>query len=215
MSIIEIVTVVGIIIGIVAGIVQVLDYLGERRKQKKEPANVDTSKAATQFTLRSEPIKNLPLNDVEKMLKEKNFFDGDFNKNGEGLQHEYELIQRKGEKLVIDHTTGLTWQQSGSEQDLSFNKAKQYVHDLNRRKFAGYANWRLPTVEETMSLLEPERRNGELHVDPVFDKKQDWLWTVDESAEGQAWGVSFYHKGCEIRPVGEEGGVRAVRSNHS
>ena len=30
-----------------------------------------------------------------------------------------------------------------------------------------------------MSLMEPTKKNGALYIDPVFDKKQHWIWTSD------------------------------------
>jgi hypothetical protein len=47
-----------------------------------------------------------------------------------------------GEKLVIDLTTGLTWQQSGSLGWLNYSNAEKYIRGLNNKLFAG---WRLLT----------------------------------------------------------------------
>ncbi|MCI0696781.1 DUF1566 domain-containing protein [candidate division KSB1 bacterium] len=85
------------------------------------------------------------------------------------MQHQYESIERDGENLVVDHTTGLTWQQSGSKRGLRYTEAELYVRDLNNHRFAGYNDWHLPTLEEAMSLIEPKRKNGVLHINPVFD----------------------------------------------
>ncbi|MCP4374993.1 MAG: DUF1566 domain-containing protein, partial [bacterium] len=59
-------------------------------------------------------------------------------------------------KVIVDQATGLMWQQSGSEEELTYQQAKEYVQELNDREFAGHADWRLPTVEELLSLVEPE-----------------------------------------------------------
>ena len=50
---------------------------------------------------------------VTSMLVENGFFDRFKNPN-DGIKHQYEPQTLNGEKVVIDHTTGLTWQQSGS-----------------------------------------------------------------------------------------------------
>ncbi len=94
-----------------------------------------------------------------------------------------------GDKVVIDHATGLMWHQNGSD-NLKGNVAKQWVRDLNSRGHAGYSDWRLPTVEEAASLLESGKSNG-LYIDPGFSNKQEWIWTGDEYGSEGAWGVYF------------------------
>jgi TIR domain/Protein of unknown function (DUF1566) len=165
-----------------------------------------------QFLLRSEPLDELADNDVRVMLKEKEFFHSSWNSNGKGLPHQYEAIKQEGQKLVIDHATGLIWQQSGSPNSKTYTDAKKYIRQLNASRFAGYNDWRLPTLEETMSLMESEK-HGELYLDPIFDRKQWWIWTADKTSVGRAWFVLFYYGYC-INVVGgyDLVFVRAVRS---
>ena len=84
----------------------------------------------------------------------------------EYVSHQYE---DRGE-VVIDHTTVLMWQKYSSPNYMSYEDAQKYVEQLNHQRFAGFANWRLPTIPELMSLLEPTRKNGGLYIDPIFDK---------------------------------------------
>ncbi|MCB9501891.1 MAG: DUF1566 domain-containing protein [Deferribacteres bacterium] len=39
-----------------------------------------------------------------------------------------------------------------------FEKAVVYIDSLNKANFAGYSDWRLPTLEEAMTLMEPEKK---------------------------------------------------------
>lgn len=135
------------------------------------------------------------------MLQEKNFFDDNRNKNGKGVAHQYEPLEREGKKLVLDQTTGLLWQQSGSDGTMVFKDAEQYVRDLNQKLFAGYDDWRLPTLEEAMSLME-SKKHGDLYLDRVFDHKQSWVWTSDHLDASAAWVVNFYSGHCYDTPVG-------------
>ena len=107
------------------------------------------------------------------------------------IQHEYETKIIADEKVVIDHATGLMWQQSGSYDYMKRKEVKKWLRGLNRKGYAGYNDWRIPTVEEASSLLEASEKNGNLYIDTVFDKKQRWLWTGDRCSSGGMWRVYF------------------------
>ncbi len=68
-------------------------------------------------------------------------------------------------------------------------EVKKWLRSLNRIGYAGYYDWRVPTVEEASSLLEASEKNGNLYIDTVFDKKQRWLWTGDSYSSGGMWRV--------------------------
>jgi len=87
-------------------------------------------------------------------------------------------FERLGE-AVLDHATGLMWQQAGSPKALTYAETQEYIKSLNEQKFAGYDDWRLPTVEELASLVEPERQANDLYINPMFDKTQTWVWSAD------------------------------------
>jgi len=64
-----------------------------------EPTDNPTLKVVPklpQVVLRAQPLNALSSMAVQKMLKEKNFFDSKQNKNGEGITHQYEAIEREG-----------------------------------------------------------------------------------------------------------------------
>ena len=112
------------------------------------------------------------------------------------IKHDYEAKTVNGDKVVIDHATGLMWHQSGTKNDMNWNKADQWVDDLNSRGHAGYNDWRLPTVEEAASLMESEKKNGVLNIDSAFYSVQAWIWTGDRFGTEKAWVVHF--KRCHI-----------------
>ncbi|MDZ7302679.1 MAG: TIR domain-containing protein [candidate division KSB1 bacterium] len=176
-----------------------------------EPKPAPTPPRPTIIQLRHTRVDPLSVEAVQRMLRQKDFFNKYWNESGKGIRHQYERAERRGAKLVIDHATGLTWQQGGSESYMSFKAAEAYIQQLNAQKFGGYTDWRLPTLEEAMSLMEP-RQYGELYLDPIFDRKQWWIWTSDKESAGRAWYVHFIFGHCDPYAIGDSLCVRAVRS---
>ncbi|MFP3869778.1 MAG: SUMF1/EgtB/PvdO family nonheme iron enzyme [Syntrophobacteria bacterium] len=146
---------------------------------------------AGEVSLRSEP-KNLTDRDIKHLLDQYNFYDSIRNPDGRFANR---LVPgRYGNDMVVfDRATGLVWQQSGSETYMEWEGAHTYIQRLNERRFANFAQWRLPTVEELASLVESQKRNGRLYIDPAFDPHQGWCWSSDRRGEGCAYLVSYYH----------------------
>ncbi len=143
------------------------------------------------------------------------------------IVHDYELMSIKGDKVVIDYSTGLMWHQSGSDEYMSWlsenffgleytsrwNKPEQWLKKLNEKGYAGYHDWRLPTLEEAVSLLESSKKNGDLHIDPLFSNQQRWIWTEDKYNAGAVWAVTFDYGGVDSYGVHSRGNyVRPVRT---
>ena len=99
-------------------------------------------------------------------------------------------FQVNGDGTVTDRATGLVWQQAGSDYPVTWYEAREYIDQLNRKRFAGRADWRLPTVSELMTLLTPVPRAGDLCIEPVFDPTERWLWSSDRCSFVSAWYVS-------------------------
>jgi hypothetical protein len=193
--------------------------LDSMRLQSTTLKTAPSAKSLQTLQLRSQPEDTLAVEAVEAMMKQYDFYcsETEWSKDwshpqGKGINHKYELQQRG--KVVIDHTTGLMWQQSGSPKSMAYKNAKDYVAQLNKESFAGFNDWRLPTLEEAMSLMEPKKFNNDLYIDSKFDKTQEWIWTTDVYAVSVAWVVSFNGGGCYHSGVGDFSYVRAVRSGH-
>ncbi len=88
---------------------------------------------------------------------------------------------------VTDQATGLTWEKGGSEYPLSFDQALEYPVGLNQKRFAGHADWRLPTVDELASLFRTHSQPGEFCIEPVFDPSKRRLWSCDSKSFISAW----------------------------
>lgn len=150
---------------------------------------------------------------AKKMIIDRGFYDKYKNPNGKGISHQYKLRVFNGDSVVVDDATKLTWQQSGSKEYMTYADAEKHIRDLNDKAFANYEDWRLPTLEEAMSLMDREK-HGDLHIDTkFFDTTQSWIWTADKGSAGAgvAWAVGFSLGFCgyDVLYVGFY--VRAVR----
>jgi hypothetical protein len=129
------------------------------------------------------------------MLKSKNFFSKECpeNKNYCNPQGDFrnDFVSRKIGKadVVVDRATGLMWIKKGSAAYFEFKKAEKYVRKLNSKVYAGYSDWRLPTLEEAASLLE-NRRKRNRYIDPVFSMRPI-IWTGDKFDGEIGWVVNF------------------------
>ena len=100
-------------------------------------------------------------------------------------------FQENSDGTVTDKATGLLWEQAGSDYPMTWHEAHGYIEQLNRGRFAGSANWRLPTTDELMSLLTPAPRAADLCIEPIFDQGKRWLWSSDRRSFVAAWYVSI------------------------
>ena len=156
--------------------------------EKPKLAYIPKEVQSAKVTLRKKP-KILGSSDLKNMYVKYNFFDnnrhpmGNFN-NG---------FIDNGDGTVTDTITGLKWQRNGSTRELSRREANSYVKMLNEEKFAGYSDWRLPTIEELASLLTKSTRQ-DLCIDSVFDRKQKKCWSTDSLPRGTMGHSAYYQK---------------------
>ncbi|GAX61547.1 hypothetical protein SCALIN_C24_0046 [Candidatus Scalindua japonica] len=128
------------------------------------------------------------------------------------IKHDYEQKTINESKVIIDHTTELMWHQSGSKDYINLKKAIKWIKKANQKNYAGYNDWRLPTLEEASSLLEQKMVNNNF-INPVFDKKQWGMWTGDKCGRSNAWIVIFVNGTMNQSHVGSAATfVRPVRS---
>lgn len=160
-------------------------------------------------TLRSQAAQLLEKS-VREMIKRKGFRDSSWNPDGD-FSNDYHPRGSKDEEVIVDCATGLTWQKSGSSGEVTLNEAKEYVRTLNEEQYAGYSDWRLPTLEELASLLEPGKRSG-WYIDPVFDTTQATCWSTDQEVNSSdVWVIDFFDGiVASLNPRGNIS-VRAVR----
>ncbi len=202
---------------------QTQEVTDNQEPTEKIAATTEPKTSSPKYSLRQTPRDDLSINEVKEMLKKYDFhcktneWSKEWaNQQGKGIYNQYKEKAINGNKIIIDYATGLTWQQSGSDNYMIYQRIQAYLNNLNKSQFAGFNDWRLPTLEEAMSLMEPQKSDNGLHINPLFDKTKLIIWTADLSKASSAWAVDFYFGWCS----GDNGftavshKVRAVRSGH-
>lgn len=180
-------------------------------QEKNEPI---TKPKFAVLRLRAEPAK-LSEAEVAAMITKHDFFDLKRNENSRGLNRKLEMQDISGDKVIADPTAGLMWQSGGNPNSLWYDETKSWISELNQQGYAGYKDWRLPTLEEAMSLIKNASERYGLYIEPIFDNKQSGIWTADlnENAS-RAWVVFFNYGSCYVNCFDFKNFARAVRSEN-
>ena len=152
---------------------------GLPKKGASLPAREKASLRATGTVLTEEEVAGL--------AAQHNFYDSRHNPQG---TFNNALVDNGDGLTVTDQVTGLMWQRGGCDLTTSRNVQK-YVEELNRQRFAGFADWRLPTMEEAFSLLEPQVNEKGAHLHPCFSKEQPFVFLADQRKPGGYWFMDF------------------------
>jgi hypothetical protein len=100
-------------------------------------------------------------------------------------------------EAVLDRETGLVWEQSPDTSTENWGNAS--YHCLNLAK-GGKKGWRLPTVDELTSLVDPTQSNPALPAGHPFSDVQSsdyWSATTAASYEIFARAVGFHDGGVD------------------
>lgn len=178
------------------------------------------SEASLRITrLRNEPMA-LARQDIVQMIQKHRFHHpADWSKydlspsiTGD-FQHEYVLKDFQGVQVIIDYATRLMWQQTGPDKPMTWQNAYRYIEQLNTEGYAGFSNWRLPTIEELASLLEERKTQEDLFLDAIFGPIPLWCWSADKAPTTKtAWYISFNSGGIQQHTTENTAFVLAVRS---
>jgi len=137
-----------------------------------------------------------------------------------------ELAKRfvdNGDGTVTDLETKLIWKQTDSFQDTSkwnnWFRAQEYIQSLNIEKFAGYSDWRMPTLEEAESLHDENHSikdmdRMDIFISSAFSPGGGFTcWTSNEMPHATA-AIYYYrygHANSNHKEDITKDSVRAVR----
>lgn len=105
---------------------------------------------------------------------------------------------------IHDKNTSLMWMRNDYWQMenkwVNWYTAVEYAQRMNNKNFAGYSDWRLPTVKEANSLYERRKRNTDkdgdkIFIDRIFPKGSGWSTWTNEEKQNKALIVSLKDEG--------------------
>ncbi len=122
---------------------------------------------------------------------------------------------RQGDYTVVDGETGLEWQLRPSDDPMVWKDGVAYVETLNKNRFGGHSDWRLPSTNELKSLIAPEEDGTTgLFVDKIFGfQKCFWTGTETDHQRHRAAYADFYYGDMYVMEENyADFYIRAVRS---
>ncbi len=129
----------------------------------------------------------LQQSEIAAFVKKWNFFEAEHNPEGAFANH----FADPGDGLtVVDQRTGLMWQRTGLDIT-SIRTMLRNIEQLNKDTFAGYSDWRMPTMEEAMSLMDSTQNSKGTYLQPCFSKEQPFIFVNAKRKPGGYWFVDF------------------------
>ena len=120
---------------------------------------------------------------IPGLVRSYDFFDSKYNPQGGFSNY---LVDNGDGLTVTDKVTGVMWQRHGSDL-ISIRQMQRHTAELNKKSFAGYSDWRLPSIEEAASLLEPSLNDKGLYLHPCFSKQQPFIFLDGQRRPGGYW----------------------------
>ncbi len=136
--------------------------------------------------LRSRPMV-ISEAEIGRLVVQGDFFESRYNPAG---FFQNTLVPGNDHRTAVDLRTNITWQLGGPDHS-SIRKLRGWIEELNRTRFGGHHDWRLPTIDEVLSLLEPEKNENGLYIDNCFSATQTYVFTADRRQPGGFWLVDF------------------------
>jgi len=105
-----------------------------------------------------------------------------------------------GDGTVTDNNTGLMWQQATADinkdnviDDNDKRNWQEAKNECENLSFAGYSDWRLPSLFELTTIVDYDRFNPAIN--SVFSCESSYYWSSGSYTNGasSAWFVNFFY----------------------
>ena len=105
------------------------------------------------------------------------------------------------DRVVFDHLTGFTWPRDANlgESPMTWQEAFAFIAGMNRRKWSGFDDWRLPNRRELRSLMSYQTKKPSLPMDhPFTNIFLGWHWTSTTAAIHPAYAWRLHLEGARM-----------------
>lgn len=146
---------------------------------------------------------------AKKLQEEKNKPEG-ISKSYIDYMSKFYRDEAKG--VVIDPTFKLMWEDGGKARITDYKGAKSYCEKLS---YAGYSDWRLPTINELQSIIDDSKQHYPA-LNRAFKYYNDditsyWSSTIGAKDSSAAWFVAYGSGYTDGRYLSFRNRVRCVR----
>ncbi|OQX14290.1 MAG: hypothetical protein BWK76_14965 [Desulfobulbaceae bacterium A2] len=124
---------------------------------------------------------------VRRCIATYNFFEAERHPSG---LFQGTLVDNGDGLTVTDLTTGLMWQREGIDI-MSLRQARRMIERCNAEGLAGYADWRLPSLAEALSLLTPHQNLNGQYLHLCFSPDYPFVFVDATRQPGGNWYVDF------------------------
>jgi HEAT repeat protein len=165
--------------------------------------------------LRSTPRTDFDSTAVTETIVGRNFFDNERNRDGRPAAATLQPLLNGA--LVEDRATGRVWTRSCSPAlpYLGQPHARMVAWKANQERLGGADDWRLPTLDEAMSIMARDQNAKRLFIAGHFSD-DGYVLTCDTCASSSAgtmvWAVSYANGDCQAIPTDGPVPVRLVRT---
>ncbi|MDH3347662.1 MAG: DUF1566 domain-containing protein [Desulfobulbaceae bacterium] len=154
---------------------------------------------ATGLPKSSDPLPSLPHitlpgtyeemseNEIKLLIQQYNLLDLNYNSDGNFDNY---LVDNEDNLTVTDKITGLMWQRGGLDI-MSHRMMGREIDKTNKNNFAGYADWRLPSIAEALSLMTKDLNEFGIHLHPYFSASIPFIFANATRRTGGYWFVDF------------------------
>jgi len=160
-----------------------------------------------------------------KQCGKRNFSDSEYNAPfsmcNECFIKDYEQMQQKvleieKNKTWFDEATNLMWektQENNIDKIYTWAETFDYAKQLNEKNYAGYSDWRIPTIKELIALVNFMKFNPAIKEALLKNVASDFCWSSSEYAgdSSRAWGVYFLDSYTDWYGKSSKYYVRCVR----
>ena len=99
-------------------------------------------------------------------------------------RHSCTSVLKGSGPVFADHTYGLRWYLPRANAAMPMSEAESWLNDINER---GNASWRLPTVDELLTIIRPKKDPSDYCLAFAHEHLHPRVWSADRRSFASYW----------------------------